>query len=144
MIVAGGKYLISKVGHHNTKTQVAPSQVSRTINTTGNVIAQEILAVLPQATDLQIKQVLVKQGDTVKAGQLMAVFDDSVVQGQIDEAIGALKSSEAIVNQKQAAVRQAQADIAKAKAVLVKTQAQGGESKAQMVKAPSPARSSAS
>lgn len=134
VIVAGGKYLISKVGHYNTKTQVVP-QISRNINTTGNVVPQKLLTVLPQATDLQIKQVLVKEGDTVKAGQLMAVLDDSVLQTQIDQARGLLKSSEAVVIQKQAAVLQAQADIGKAKAVLVKTQAQAGELKALMIKA---------
>jgi multidrug resistance efflux pump len=65
----------------------------------------------------------------------MAVFDDSVVQAQVDQAKGQLKSAEAIVLQKQAAVRQAQAQLSREKADLVKAQAGLGKEKADLVKA---------
>lgn len=136
-IAVGGKLLISNAGRYNAKSQVLSTtpQVSRTIKAMGTVVAQELLVVLPQASDVQIKQVLVKAGDRVKAGQLMAVFDDSVLQAQVKQAQGRVKSSQAVVFQKQAAVRQANADLNKAQAALVKGQAQLNAAKAEQVKA---------
>lgn len=135
-IAVGGKSLISNVGRHNAKTRLPSSaQTSRNIKATGTVVAQELLNVLPQATDLQIKQVLVKEGERVKAGQLMAVFDDSVLQAQVEEARGKMNSSQALVIQKQAAVRQAEAEVGKEKAGLVQAEAGLGKTKAGLVQA---------
>lgn len=58
------------------------SRVSRTLEATGTVKAYDLLPILPQATGLQIQQVLVDEGDYVTAGQVMAILDDSVVRSQ--------------------------------------------------------------
>ena len=62
------------------------TKVARNLNVTGTVAASELIPVLPQSNGLQVKQVLVKQGDSVKEGQTMAVLDDSLLQDQIRQA----------------------------------------------------------
>lgn len=128
-LTAGGMTLLSNrpstAKKPETPQQVAPSltvtvapaqttRVARTLNTTGSVAARELLPVLPQTTGLQIQQVLVEEGDVVKAGQVMAVLDNSVLQAQIAQAEAELQSSQAVVQQRQAALQQARATLTEA------------------------------
>ncbi len=115
------------------------TRVARNLGVTGTVAASELIPVLPQSNGLQIKQISVKQGDSVKEGQVMAVLDDSLLQDQIRQAKAevesqqaevasrvadlaskqaALESSRATVISSQATVQQRQADLAQAKAKL--------------------------
>jgi len=64
------------------------------LHPTPPVAARDLIAVLPQTTGLQIKQILVEAGDVVKTGQVMAVLDNSVELNQ------AMESSQAVVRQK--------------------------------------------
>lgn len=99
-----------------TVIPVETTRVVRTLSTTGTVAARDLTPVLPQANGLQIKKILVDIGDFVKAGQVMAVLDDSVLQDQIRQA-------KADVEAKQADVASKQADLASKQAVVVSTQA---------------------
>lgn len=105
---------------------VAPVQntsVTRTIDVPGTVAARDdLIPVLPQTTGLQIKQVLVQEGDNVQTGQVMAVLDNSVLQAQLDQAQAQLQSAQAVVGQRQAARAQAQATLADALRTLQRYQ----------------------
>lgn len=118
-----GVYLVSGKNASPTATVPAPQaptsqtvtvalvesvEVSQALEATGTVAAYDLLPVLPQANGLQIKQVLVAEGDRVEKGQVMAVLDDSVLRSQIAEAVAKVQSADSTVEQAQAQVQQAQ------------------------------------
>jgi len=111
-----------------TVAPVESAQVGETLEATGTVVAYDLLPVLPQANGLQIKQVLVKEGDAVEKGQTMAVLDDSVLRSQIAEALAGVQSANSTVEQAQAQVQQAQSTQQEAQAGVA--QAQAGVEKA--------------
>lgn len=125
--------------------EVAPVEVAsvdRTIEGTGTVVAYDLLPVLAQVNGLQIKQVLVKEGDAVEKGQVMAILDDSVLRAQLAEAIADVQSADATVQQAQAQVQQAQslqnetvAAFEQAKANLVQARARALQAQAGVDKA---------
>ena len=96
--------------------------IARRLNVTGTVAAQDLIAVLPQTTGLQIRQILVDEGDFVKAGQVMAVLDNSVLQAEIGQAKAEVESNSAVVKQRQAALAQARATLAEAQRTLERNQ----------------------
>ena len=96
---------------------IAPAEltpVARTLSVTGTVNARDLIPVLPQATGLQIKQILVDEGDSVKSGQTLAVLDSSVLQTQIAQAKAEVESNRAVVRQRQASLAQSRATLAEA------------------------------
>ena len=111
-----------------TVAPVESAQVGETLEATGTVAAYDLLPVLPQANGLQIKQVLVKEGDAVEKGQTMAVLDDSVLRSQIAEALAGVQSANSTVEQAQAQVQQAESAQQEAQAGVA--QAQAGVEKA--------------
>lgn len=111
-----------------TVAPVESAQVGKTLEATGTVVAYDLLPVLPQANGLQIKQVLVKEGDAVEKGQTMAVLDDSVLRSQIAEALAGVQSANSTVEQAEAQVQQAQSAQQEAQAGVA--QAQAGVEKA--------------
>lgn len=111
-----------------TVAPVESAQVGETLEATGTVVAYDLLPVLPQANGLQIKQVLVKEGDAVEKGQTMAVLDDSVLRQQIAEALAGVQSANSTVEQAEAQVQQAQSTQQEAQAGVA--QAQAGVEKA--------------
>jgi HlyD family secretion protein len=112
------------------------AKVERSLNVTGTVAARNLTPVLPQANGLQVKQTLVEVGSYVKAGQPMAILDDSLLQEQIRQARADVESKEADTSSKQAdllakqaavsasqaAVKQREADLIQAKARLLDAQ----------------------
>ncbi|MDP8963478.1 MAG: efflux RND transporter periplasmic adaptor subunit [Cyanobacteriota bacterium] len=135
---AGAATLLPKLaskGKPETKTQqqAPPSQtvtvasaqasrIARVLNTTGTVAARDLVPVLPQANGLQVKQILVGEGQEVKAEQVMAVLDDSVLRAQIEGAKAEIESKQATVQQRQAALQQARATQADAQRTLERFQ----------------------
>ena len=135
---AGAATLLPKLasqGKPETKTQqqAPPSQtvtvvsaqasrIARVLNTTGTVAARDLVPVLPQANGLQVKQILVGEGQEVKAEQVMAVLDDSVLRTQIEGARAEIESKQATVQQRQAALEQARATQADAQRTLERFQ----------------------
>lgn len=111
-----------------TVAAVESAEVAQTLEATGTVVAYDLLPVLPQSNGLQIKQVLVAEGDAVEKGQVMAVLDDSVLRSQIAEAVAKVQSADSTVEQAQAQVQQAQSAQQEAQAGVA--QAQAGVEKA--------------
>ena len=103
-------------------------ELAQTLEATGTVAPYDLLPVLPQANGLQIKQVLVAEGDAVEKGQVMAVLDDSVLRSQIAEAVAKVQSADSTVQQAEAQVQQAQSAQQEAQAGVA--QAQAGVEKA--------------
>lgn len=91
------------------------ASVRQTIETTGTVEAFDLLSVSPRASGLQIESVLVREGDRVVAGQVLAVLDDSVLQAQLDQAQAQVSAAQAQVVQAEAQVAQERAALAEAR-----------------------------
>lgn len=122
-----------------TVAPVETTRVARILNTTGTVTARDLIPVLPQTNGLQIKQVLVKEGDSVKQGQVLAILDDSVLQDQIRQAKADVESKQADVGSqqadlasRQAAVATSQANVASRQAVVQQRQADVAQAKARL------------
>jgi HlyD family secretion protein len=122
-----------------TFARAETTRIFRTLPVTGNIAARDLTPVLPQSNGLQVKQVLVDIGDFVKAGQVMAVLDNSVIQDQIRQARADIESKQADVSSKQAdvisrqaAVEAAQAAVASAQAVVQQRQADLGQARARL------------
>lgn len=105
-----------------TATTAQSAEVARSLTTSGTVEARELIPVLSQTTGLQIQRVLVDEGQTVEAGQVMAVLDNSVLQAQLDRGKAQLESSQAAVRQRQAALAQSRATLAEAQRNLQRYQ----------------------
>lgn len=99
---------------------IAP--VNRTLKATGTVAAFETVTVLSQATGLQIRQILVDEGDTVRAGQTLAILDDSAQQAQLLQAQANTAQAEARLAQLQAGNRSE--EIARARETVRRIQAE--------------------
>ncbi len=94
------------------RSQTAP--ITQTLTTQGTVEAFDLLSVSPRASGLQIQAVNVRDGDSVQAGQVLAVLDDAVLQADIDQSEAQVVSAQAQVAQTQAQAAQAQAALAEA------------------------------
>lgn len=101
---------------------VERAPVARELNVTGTVAARNLISVLPEATGLQIEQILVEEGDVVEKGQVLAVLNSSVLQQQINQAQAELESAQAVVNQRQATLAQSRAELAEAQRGLERYQ----------------------
>ncbi len=104
--------------------------VARTLAATGSVQAYELLPVTAQAGGLRIERVLVEEGQMVQAGQPLALFDNSLLQAQRQQALAAVQQAEARLAELRAgarteerarvqeAVRSAEAGVAQARSDL--------------------------
>lgn len=114
-----------------TLATVTVTPIQRTLETTGTVVAAEMLAILSPSSGLQIEQVLVEEGDLVTQGQVLAILDSKVVQAQLREAeaqvqaaaakLAELQSGSRVeeINRARAEVRSAEAEVAKAESDLI-------------------------
>ena len=101
-----------------TVATVESTQISRTLDATGTVVASDLLPILAKAPGLQIQQVLVDEGDRVTTGQPLVILDQSVIRTQITGAEANLEAAKARVIQREAALAQAKARLAEAQANL--------------------------
>ena len=88
-----------------TVADVKTTTVNRTLDAIGSVAAFEEIRVKSQATGLQIKQVLVREGAFVKAGQVMVRLDNAVLQAQLAQAQAAVAQAEARLAELKAGTR---------------------------------------
>ena len=72
-----------------TRQQQAPV----TVRVTGTLHARQTAVISAQVVG-RIQQVLVRQGDTVRAGQTLAVLDDATLKASVDQAQAAVKAAE--------------------------------------------------
>ena len=97
-----------------TIARAEKSPVQQTIEANGTVEAFDLLSVSPRASGLQILSVLVREGDRVVAGQVLAVLDDAVLRAQLDQAEAQVSSARAQVVQAEAQVGQNRAALSEA------------------------------
>lgn len=98
---------------------IAPVQVgsvTERLTVTGTVQPTDLLEVTPQVGGLQIRQVLVEEGDLVTAGQPLVILDDTELRTQIQQA-------QAQIEVAQAQLQQERANLAQTRALLVEAQA---------------------
>jgi len=85
---------------------VVPPSVSETLSGTGYVVAQRQAAVSSKATG-RLKELLVREGDTVKAGQVIGVLEN-------DDLIAQVREQEANIQLSEARLKSAQAELVEA------------------------------
>jgi RND family efflux transporter MFP subunit len=68
-------------------------QVSLNLRSTGTVHARETAVVSAQVVG-RIQQVLVREGDSVRAGQTMVVLDDAALRASVDQAQAGVKAAQ--------------------------------------------------
>ena len=98
-----------------------------TILANGTIEAKQSTNVSPN-TSGRLKSLLVKEGDYVKTGQILARMDDSTLKGQLIQAQGSLASAQAslkkaIAGNRSQDIAQVQAQLEQAQANLQKAQA---------------------
>jgi multidrug efflux pump subunit AcrA (membrane-fusion protein) len=79
---------------------VAARVFDRAIRVTGTLKSDEVVALSSKATGL-VRQVLAKEGDRVRQGQLLVQIDDSELRAQRDKARAAVRSAQAKLQQAQ-------------------------------------------
>ena len=100
---------VSKAAPETVQARVVQSQQQLApvnVRTTGTIHAHES-AVLSAQVMGRVQQVLVHEGDSVKAGQTLAILDDASMRASVDQAQAAVKAV-----QGQQAAAQTQADLA--------------------------------
>ncbi|MGB3202965.1 MAG: efflux RND transporter periplasmic adaptor subunit [Nodosilinea sp.] len=97
-----------------TVAAATSAAVADTLAVNGTVQAVDLLSIAPQASGLQIRQILVREGDAVSAGQAIATLDDATLQADLRQAQAQLSVSQAQVTQRQAGLAQSQAALAEA------------------------------
>lgn len=97
-----------------TVQSVQPTKIQQSLEATGTVQAFDLLQISPQVGGLQIREMLVRAGDQVAAGQVLAVLDNSVLQTQLAQAEANYAQAEAQVLQERAEQVQAEATAAEA------------------------------
>jgi HlyD family secretion protein len=105
-----------------TATAVKSASVNRTLKATGTVAAFEMTPVASQATGLQIKQILVDEGDLVRAGQLLVRLDDSVLQAQLTQTKATVAETQANLSQLRAGNRSEEIERAREQVVMAQAQ----------------------
>ena len=91
-----------------------------TISANGTIVPERSVNVSPKTSGM-LKSLLVKEGDRVEKGQILAYMDDSNLQGQLTQTRGQLAAAEANLQKLLNGTRTQ--DIAVAKAVLAEQQA---------------------
>ncbi|WP_197985078.1 efflux RND transporter periplasmic adaptor subunit [Leptolyngbya sp. Cla-17] len=107
---------------------VAVEQVNLpvTISANGTVQPERSVNVSPK-TSGKLKELLVKEGDRVEQGQILAYMDDSNFQGQLTQARGQVESAQAnlqrlLAGNRTQDIAQAQARVRDAEALVRKTE----------------------
>lgn len=88
----------------------------------GTVQARDWVLVIPKFPGVQIKTILVDEGQRVEAGQTIAVLDNTVQQDQVTQANAQASSAQAQINDAQTQKASAIAQLQSAEAQLVSAQ----------------------
>jgi RND family efflux transporter MFP subunit len=91
--------------------KAGPQTIENSITLTGSFVPSQggLARVVPAAAGT-IRQVLVKEGDTVRAGQLLAIVDLPVQKGQLLSSAAAIQAAQAQATQAQINLRTATTD----------------------------------
>ncbi|MEH2067285.1 MAG: efflux RND transporter periplasmic adaptor subunit [Nostoc sp.] len=125
-------YQVTVVPHQQARRRMLTRPVQRQnlvvkVSANGEVKPERSINLSPKNSGV-LKTLLVKEGDIVKQGQILAYMDDSNLRGQFTSAQGQLAQAEANLQKAQAGNRpqdiaQAQAQLDEAEANLQKVQA---------------------
>ncbi len=88
-----------------TITEVNTNTVERSLKASGTVEAYELIPVMSQATGLQIREILVDEGDYVKRGQVLARLNSDALKAEYLQAQGAFAQAEARLAEIEAGTR---------------------------------------
>ncbi|MGK7947164.1 MAG: efflux RND transporter periplasmic adaptor subunit [Microcystaceae cyanobacterium] len=111
-----------------TVAPVTLGKVEQTLKATGSIAAFEPINLYSQANNLQIRQVLVDEGDNVQAGQLLVLLDDAMQQARLSQARARIAEAEARLAELRAGSRIE--DIEQAKANIQAIEAELDQRKA--------------
>ena len=128
--LAYNQYTISQRQEARKRLQTATAErlnLPVTISANGTVQPERSVNMSPKSSGI-LKRLLVKEGDRVETGQVLAYMDDSNFQGQLTQAQGQLASAQANLAKLEAGNRpqevgQAAAQLASAQANLAKLEA---------------------
>ncbi|MBW4635179.1 MAG: efflux RND transporter periplasmic adaptor subunit [Iphinoe sp. HA4291-MV1] len=133
--IAGGGFGIYRViapSSQNTQSQILTAPVEQrslaiTLTANGTVKAERTINLSPKSAGY-LKRLLVKEGDHVRQGQIVAYMDDSNLQGQFTQARGQLAQAQANLNKvlngsRSQEIAQSQAQLAEAQAKLQQLEA---------------------
>ena len=90
---------------HVTITEVTSNEVARSLKASGTVEAYELIPVMSQATGLQIREILVDEGDYVQKGQILARLNSDALEAEYLQAQGAVAQAEARLAEIEAGTR---------------------------------------
>ncbi len=90
---------------HVTITEVTTNEVARSLKASGTVEAYELIPVMSQATGLQIREILVDEGDYVQKGQILARLNSDALEAEYLQAQGAVAQAEARLAEIEAGTR---------------------------------------
>ena len=119
-----------------TATTAQLSPVRNSIEASGSVAAFELSSVSSQASGLRVEEILVEEGDIVRAGEVMARLNDSRLQAQLKQAEASIAETQArldelragarpqVIAQARANVRSSEAGVEQAKASLQRAEQQ--------------------
>jgi HlyD family secretion protein len=96
-----------------TVVTVQPREIQGGLVASGVLIPREDTAIFPQINGYRVVQVLADEGATVKAGQPLAVMDDTLLRSQVLQ-------QEALANQQAVAAKRAEAEAARVKGLDAK------------------------
>ncbi|QJE73930.1 efflux RND transporter periplasmic adaptor subunit [Aerophototrophica crusticola] len=99
---------VAQAGLTVTVAPVQEREIQRTLLVTGSLAAWDELPIGSQVSGLAIVEVLADEGDAVKAGQLLARFDDSVLKADLAQKEASLREAEAVAGEAAANVRRAE------------------------------------
>ncbi|WP_243147444.1 efflux RND transporter periplasmic adaptor subunit [Scytonema sp. UIC 10036] len=118
------QFMMTQRQEFRRRIQTAPAERTNlpvTIAANGTVKPERSINVSPKNSGV-LKQLLVKEGDRIKQGQLLAYMDDSNLRGQLTQAKGELANAQANLRLVLAGNRSE--DVAKARADVVRNEAQ--------------------
>jgi HlyD family secretion protein len=104
-------------------TRPRKGDIARTLSYAGTLQPKSMVTLTPKVSG-RIEKILVKEGDWVRQGQVLAQIDDQVVRLQMDQASGALRAAQAQFDKAKKGVRSeelqnAEASLAQAEKDLV-------------------------
>ena len=102
-----------------TVSQVYPSQAQTVLNATGYVVAQRKAAVASKATG-RLEWLGVREGSTVRAGEVIARLENRDVSAQMEQAAANIKVAEANLEQGQAELSDAERALKRSAELLEK------------------------
>lgn len=102
-----------------TAAQLYPSQAYTLLNATGYVVAQRKAAVASKATG-RLEWLGVREGSTVKAGEVLARLENRDVTAQMQQAAANIKVAEAALEQGQAELSDAERQLRRSTELLEK------------------------